>query len=44
MHPSVPILLIIDLFDKYIGAILNYSCEIWGFHNARDIEQIQLFL
>ena len=31
-----------DLFDKYIGAILNYSCEVWGFHSARDIEQVQL--
>ena len=31
-----------DLFDKYIGAILNYSYEVWGFHSARDIEQVQL--
>ena len=31
---------IMDLFDKYIGAILNYSCEVWGFHNARDVEQV----
>ena len=32
---------IMDLFDKYIGAILNYPCEVWGFHSARDIEQVK---
>ena len=31
-----------DLFDKYIGPILNYSCDVWGFCNARDIEQVRL--
>ena len=31
-----------DLFDNYIGDILDYSYEVWGFHNAQIIEQIQL--
>ena len=39
---EIDISVIMDLFDKYIGAILNYSCEVWGFHSARDIEQVQL--
>ena len=33
---------IMELFNEYIGDILNYSCEVWGFHSARDIEQVQL--
>ena len=28
--------------DKYISPILNYACEVWGFHKALDIEQVQL--
>ena len=32
-----------NLFDIYIWAILYYSCEVWGFHSARDIEQVQHF-
>ena len=31
-----------DLFDKFIDPILNYGCEVWGFHNSPDIEKIQL--
>ena len=38
IKPSV----VLDLFDKYIGPILNYSCEVWGFHTARDIEKVHL--
>ena len=26
------------LFDTLVGSILNYSSEIWGMHQARDIE------
>lgn len=32
----------IDLFDKFITPILNYSCEVWGFHAAPDIERVHL--
>ena len=39
---EIDISVIMDLFDKHIGAILNYSCEVWGFHSARDIDQVQL--
>ena len=39
---NMSVSVIMDLFDKYIGAILNYSCEVWGFHNARDVEQVHL--
>ena len=39
---NMSVSVIMDLFDKYIGAILNYSCEVWGFHNARDVEQVYL--
>ena len=33
---------VLDLFDKYIAPILNYACEVWGFHNAPEIERVQL--
>ena len=33
---------VIDLFDKYIVPILNYGCESWGFHEAPDVEKVQL--
>ena len=39
---NMPVSVIMDLFDKYIGAILNYSCEVWGFHNAQYVEQVHL--
>ena len=32
----------IDLFDKYISPVLSYSSEVWGFHKAPEIEQVQL--
>ena len=28
------------LFDTLVGSILNYSSEIWGMHQARDIEKV----
>ena len=31
-----------DLFDKFISPILNYGCEAWGFHDARNIEKVHL--
>ena len=38
IKPSVTI----DLFDKYISPIINYACEVWGFHKAKDIEHVHL--
>ena len=28
------------LFDVLVGSILNYSSEVWGMHDAKDIEII----
>ena len=28
------------LFDSYVLPVLNYGCEIWGFHAAPDIEKV----
>ena len=48
LHKRISIFKEIDISvmmdcDKYIGAILNYSCEVWFFQTARDIEQVQLY-
>ena len=29
-----------NLFDSYVSSILCYSCEIWGFYNAKSLEII----
>ena len=39
---SMPVSNILDLFDKLIVPILNYGSEVWGFHQARDIERVHL--
>ena len=31
-----------DLFDKMINPILCYGCEVWGLHDAKDIEKVHL--
>ena len=31
-----------SIFDTYVGSILNYGSEIWGFHKATDIEKVHL--
>jgi hypothetical protein len=28
-----------SVFDTYVNSILNYGCEIWGFHKAKDVEK-----
>ena len=33
----------LSLFDTYVGSVLNYGCEIWGFQNGRDLEKVQLY-
>ena len=30
------------IFDTYVSSILNYGCEIWGFHKAPDVEKLHL--
>ena len=32
----------LDLFDKLITPILNYSCEVWGFSQANAVERVHL--
>lgn len=31
-----------QLFDAFVGATLNYGCEIWGFSKATEIERVHL--
>lgn len=31
-----------QLFDAFVGSILNYSCEIWGYTKSKEIERIHL--
>lgn len=33
---------ICQLFDAFIGSILSYSCEVWGFGKCKEIERIHL--
>lgn len=30
----------LELFDKLVKPILNYGCEVWGFHKAQNIERL----
>ena len=32
----------LKLFDSMILPILNYGCEVWGFHSGPDIERVHL--
>lgn len=32
----------LDLFDKLVTPILNYSCEVWGFIQAKSVERVHL--
>jgi len=38
--PDVTIKHRLDLFDKLVSPILNYACEVWGFHTASNIERV----
>jgi len=31
-----------QLFDAFVGATLNYSCEVWGASKSKEIERIHL--
>ena len=31
-----------QLFDAFVGSILNYACETWGYSKSKDIERIHL--
>jgi hypothetical protein len=32
----------LQLFDTYVGSVINYCCEMWGFHKAPDIERMHV--
>jgi len=38
LKPSI----ICQHFDSFVGATLNYACEIWGFGKSKEIERIHL--
>ena len=29
------------LFDSFVGSVLNYNASVWGYHDAKHVEQIQ---
>ena len=37
---DVPIHIVCNLFDSYVGSILKYNCEVWGFNQAENIERV----
>ena len=37
---DLPIHISCNLFDSYVGSILNYNCEVWGFNQAENIERV----
>ena len=39
---KLPIDCQLDLFDKVIGPILLYTCEVWGYENIDIIEKVHL--
>ena len=39
----MPVNVSCDLFDKCITPILNYGCEVWGFHTANEVEKLHLW-
>ena len=39
---NLSVAILLKLFDKLIVPILCYSCEVWGFNKAKDIERVHL--
>ena len=39
-HVTLPVNEKCKLFDSMVGSILNFSSEVWGFHEAKHIETI----
>ena len=33
---------LLSLFDTYVKSIVNYGCEVWGFHKGVHIETLHL--
>ena len=34
--------ILFQLFDAFVGSILSYGCEVWGFTKCKNIETIHL--
>ena len=34
--------ILFQLFDTFVGFIIEYGCEIWGFTKSKDFERIHL--
>ena len=34
---------LISVFDTYATSIVNYGCEVWGFHKGTDIKTLHLY-
>ena len=32
----------LHVFDTCVSSILNYGCEVWGFHPAHDIKKVHM--
>ena len=37
---EVPVQVMFSLFDAFVGSILGYNCEVWGFARAENMERI----
>ena len=37
---NLDVSILLNLFDSHVASVLNYGCEIWGFHNAPTIERV----
>ena len=31
------------LLDSLVGSVLNYNASVWGYHEAKHIEQVHFF-
>lgn len=34
--------MLLRLFDRLVGPVLFYACEVWGFHQAPAVERVHL--
>ena len=39
-HPTFDISTLFQLFDAFVGSILNFSSEIWGMSKSKEIERL----
>jgi hypothetical protein len=39
-HIELPVKQILQLFDSLVGSILHFCSEVWGMHEATDVELV----